>query len=129
MAQPLGEARGHLAWVVAGYEVYAGAVQGDRDGLRQEGAVVTGSVPGHSALVAGGKPEFLKEIYCVCGLGTVQRYPPVFVHLLAAEAPQKRVGETGSIAESVSQSLPDRHANAFQLLAGLKVLLPGFRRA
>src|SRR3546814_4571343 len=49
------------------------------------------------------------------------------VDLRAAERPEVGVGEGRRVAEGMSHGLADRAARRLQLLAGVAILVPGFR--
>ena len=107
-------------------DVDRGAVQGGRDGLGQEGAVVVGVVPGKRALVAAILPEALQELHRLERLLGVDRHGlAVGLDFLAAPRPQIGIGEGGRIAERMAERLADRVALGLQLLGRVTILRPG----
>ena len=109
-------------------DIDRGAVQRRADRAREEGAVVVGVVPGEAAFVVRFLPERGHEAHRLHRLLGVERELALLVDLLAAERPQVRIAEGRRIAESVAERLADRPALGFELLAGVAVLLPGFRK-
>jgi hypothetical protein len=107
-------------------DVDRGAVERGADGLRQEGAVVVGVVPGEAALVMRVLPERGHELDRLDRLLAVEHDGlAVGLDLLAAPRPQVGIAERRRVAEGVAERLADRPALGLQLLAGLAVLLPG----
>ncbi len=108
------------------FDIDRSAVQGRRDGLRQERAVVVGVVPRQAALVAGILPEAGHELDRFDRLlGVDHDRLAVSIDLLAAPRPHVRIGEAGRVAERMAERLADRPALGLQLLAGVAVGLPG----
>ena len=107
-------------------DVDRGAVQRGRDGLRQEGAVVVGVVPGEAALVHGVLPQARHELDRFdVSLVLITDRLAVGIDLLAAPRPHVRIGEARRVAEGVAQRLAERPALGLQLLADLAIALPG----
>src|SRR5262249_15793638 len=94
-----------------------------------ESAIVAGIVPGKSSLVTGIFPEGSPELDRLNGLLAVERNGlAVLLDLLAAPRPQIRIEKSRRIAETVSHGLAERLALGLELLAGIAVLVPGFRK-
>src|SRR5262245_48462993 len=101
------------------------AVEGGRDRLREEAAIVVGVVPGKAALVMGFLPACGHELDRLeRRLAVDDDRLAVGLDLLAAPRPQKGIGEPWSIAEGVPEGLPDRSTFGLELLADLAVGLP-----
>src|SRR5262249_807580 len=98
-------------------------------GAGQESAVVAGIVPGEPALVAAVLPECGPEFDRFDRWLAVERDSlAVLLDLLAAPRPQIRIEKGRRVAEAVSHGLAEWLALGLELLAGVAILVPGFRK-
>src|SRR5579883_731347 len=112
--------------LLLGLDIDRGAVVGQADRSRQEGAVVRRIVPGEAAGVAGVVPERHRAPDRFERLLGVQHDGlAVGLDLLAAPRPQPGIPEARRVAERVAERLADRPALGLQLLAGVLQLVPG----
>src|SRR5215469_7605296 len=110
-------------------QVNRGAVVRGTDRAREKRSVVARIVPCEAPFVATILPKAHRELYGFDRLLAVERDGlAVGLDLLAAPRPQVRVPEAGRVAERVAEGLAKGMTRGFELLAGLAVFLPGFRK-
>ena len=105
-------------------EVDAGAVDGRRDGARQERAIVAGVIPARAGGIHGVIPEGLEELQGLQRLLATDGDPSRLVALGGAEAPEEGIRKIHRVAVGVTDRLADGMPRRLPLLALAPQLIP-----
>src|SRR5262249_28327155 len=119
----------HVGKLLARGDVDARGVTGERDLLRQEGAIVRGVVPRQAALVEAILPDGERELHGLHGVLAVEHHgASVLLDLEAAPHPRNRVRPRVRIVDRMSERLTEGLALGLEGPADLPKLVPGLRK-